>query len=248
MSFRRAIILAAGCGRRLSEVYPGPKCLVPIGGEPLLAYQMRAVQEIGVTEVVLVVGYQAESVAATAQRLGHALNMGTRFVHNRDYATSNTLVSLAQARAWLDGIVYCLNGDVLFAASLLRRLERAELPAAIAADRRPVGAEEVKLRCQEDGRIRAISKAIDPALSLGEAVGIARYTAQPARAFAKALEQRMNLPEHRHSYYEAAMDAILSEVSMHAVDVSGEPVIEIDFPDDLFIARERILPRLSGRT
>jgi len=58
-----AVILCAGVGRRLAPLTSRiPKVLVPVGGEPLLAYHMRALRALGFSRAILVVGYRSNAV------------------------------------------------------------------------------------------------------------------------------------------------------------------------------------------
>ncbi|MYK25863.1 MAG: NTP transferase domain-containing protein, partial [Dehalococcoidia bacterium] len=47
-----SILLAAGMSTRMGQ----PKALLDWGGEPLICYQIRQLQEAGVDEVVVVLG------------------------------------------------------------------------------------------------------------------------------------------------------------------------------------------------
>ena len=58
-----AVLLAAGEGSRLRDVAP-VKPLCPVGGEPLIAHALRGLGEAGVTRVAVVLGYQADAIAA----------------------------------------------------------------------------------------------------------------------------------------------------------------------------------------
>ncbi len=59
------LVLAAGAGRRMGR----PKALVDLDGEPLLLRAVRLLQDGGVDEVVVVVGAQADDVAALVPAL-----------------------------------------------------------------------------------------------------------------------------------------------------------------------------------
>ncbi len=60
----KAIILAAGRGRRMEELSEDKnKCLIPVFGKPLIEYSLDAAQSVDeIEEIVIVVGYQAESI------------------------------------------------------------------------------------------------------------------------------------------------------------------------------------------
>ena len=61
----KAVLLAAGLGTRLRPITDDvPKCLVPIGGIPLLEYWLRAFERYGVTDVLINTHYLAEQVVA----------------------------------------------------------------------------------------------------------------------------------------------------------------------------------------
>ena len=50
----KAFILAAGVSRRLyPETYNTPKCLLDVGGKPIINYQLEAIQNIGIQEISL---------------------------------------------------------------------------------------------------------------------------------------------------------------------------------------------------
>lgn len=55
-----AIVLAAGKGTRMKSELP--KVLVPVRGRPMVRYVTEALHEAGVKRIVIVVGYQADSV------------------------------------------------------------------------------------------------------------------------------------------------------------------------------------------
>ncbi len=59
----KALILAAGLGTRLRPLTDQtPKCLVPIGGRPLLSYHLDALQNIGVSDVLINTHYLSDQV------------------------------------------------------------------------------------------------------------------------------------------------------------------------------------------
>ena len=90
----RAIILAAGEGTRLRpHTLDRPKCLVPLAGRPLLAWQADALRRAGVSDITVVTGYRADQVAA----------LGFATVHNDRFRETNMVASLMCARALLDG-------------------------------------------------------------------------------------------------------------------------------------------------
>lgn len=60
----KALILAGGRGRRLDPLTEAAtnKCMLPLGGRPLLEYSLANAKAAGADEIVLVVGHLAEQV------------------------------------------------------------------------------------------------------------------------------------------------------------------------------------------
>lgn len=241
-----AIILAAGTGARLGAAGGGrPKCLVPIAGRPLLAHQLAALRRAGIRDVVVVVGASADVVRNTGRALAAGLGLRLQFIENPRFAETNTIYSQYLARAWLARPCVCLNGDVLFPPSLLPRLLWAAGESALAVDVHRCGAEEVKVVVDPDGAIRRIGKELDPAVCLGEFIGVARYGARAGAAFAAALVDAVERQRIVNTYFEHALLPLAGEGLLAAVPLGGTPAVEIDFPEDLQRARQQVWPRLA---
>ncbi len=93
----RAIILAAGAGRRLG--LDGPKSMIDVGGRSILRRQIDAFASVGVDDFVIVVGYQRERIAEHLAGLPGKFT----FVVNERFAETNTVYSLYLARQYIPG-------------------------------------------------------------------------------------------------------------------------------------------------
>ncbi|HOD37386.1 MAG TPA: NTP transferase domain-containing protein, partial [Candidatus Marinimicrobia bacterium] len=59
----KVIILAAGNASRLASLANGsPKCLLPLGNTTILGKQLHNLEKVGLTDVILSVGYKVEKV------------------------------------------------------------------------------------------------------------------------------------------------------------------------------------------
>ena len=91
----KAIIVAAGRGRRLgTETDDIPKCMVPVGGRPILHWQLDALAAAGVDDVVIVRGYLGDRIAGRPARDRAALRR-----QPASGPTNNILTSLFYAEA-----------------------------------------------------------------------------------------------------------------------------------------------------
>lgn len=61
-----AVVLAAGLGTRFKSAQP--KVMHPVAGRTMLGHVLEAIRPLGCAQVVVVVGHQAETVAAEARR------------------------------------------------------------------------------------------------------------------------------------------------------------------------------------
>src|SRR5207244_3338799 len=89
---KRAILIAAGRGKRLGpHTEEIPKCMVEVGGRPILGWVWRALERAGVDELVVIRGYRGDVLERFVRTLvPHAI-----FVDNHDWQTNNVLLSLA---------------------------------------------------------------------------------------------------------------------------------------------------------
>jgi D-glycero-alpha-D-manno-heptose 1-phosphate guanylyltransferase len=63
LGIKKAIVLAGGRGERLRSAVPDlPKPMAPVGGRPFLEYVLDRVVDAGVTDVILSIGYRAETI------------------------------------------------------------------------------------------------------------------------------------------------------------------------------------------
>jgi choline kinase len=217
----KAIILAAGMGRRLGLGLP--KCLTPFyEGRTILDLQLAHLRRL-VPQVTVVVGYQ--------DNLIRRLYPECDFVHNAEYETTNTAFSLALGLGHVgEGDVLWVNGDVVFAPEVLSRVI-APGRSALATKRCSTGDEEVKYRADADGRLTAVSKGLKD--GLGEAVGVNIVRAADVGPFREALREC-----GRQDYFERGVEKALARgAAFYAADVTDLPCIEIDFPADLAAAR-----------
>src|SRR5690606_4126746 len=122
MSVRKAIVIAAGRGRRLMPYTDQmPKCLVPVDGRSILQIQLEALRAHGVEEVVIIRGYLGEVLEARCAELGD----GVRFVDNREWEHNNVLESLFTAEHEIDGPVLLSYSDIIYTREVVGALVAA---------------------------------------------------------------------------------------------------------------------------
>ncbi len=234
----RAIILAAGAGTRLQPLTDDcPKCLVNIGGQPLIDYQLRALRSVGVDDVVLVVGCKEQQVRA---HCGDAV----RYIRNVDYLSTNSIDSLYLAAAELDTAVFLFNCDILFQPAVLQRMLDSAGANAVAVDS-GVGlvAGEMNVCFGSDRQITAISKALDPASAQAQSVQLVKFDAAGAQQV-QCEVQRLVEGKHQDAFPTSAYGPLIKEGKLFAVEVGDLSWGEIDSIEDYESAKVRVLPAL----
>lgn len=228
----QVVILAAGMGTRLGRPVPKPLTLLR-DGSSILGRQLTSLRSAlgDSVPVTLVVGFMAETVMRSVPSVG--------FVHNPEYATTNTARSLLSAlRSVPSGGVLWLNGDVVFDPDLLAML-RPHLEADesfVCVDTSVTAEEEVKYTLDSDGFVAELSKTVVG--GLGEAIGINYVSSVDREALVAHLEECA--PQ---DYFERGIEtAIAAEgVRFRPVDVSAFPAVEVDVEEDLQRANLTVL-------
>ena len=232
----KAIILAAGLGKRLASVTGGlPKCLVPVAGRTILDRMIERLVQAGLDDIVVVTGHRSEEVERHLDRSEQPAARRAARVFNPRYADWGNFYSklVAETAVGDDGFV-ALDGDVVMDATLLPRLLAAPGPIALAVERRAgLGAEEMKVRVDERGRAVELNKRMDPAVALGEFVGVERVDREmTVEVFAtlRSLIERGETGE----YYERAYELLMQRgAPVGVADITGCRWGEIDDAADL---------------
>jgi choline kinase len=163
----KCLIIAAGQGTRLRSVAPS-KPLARIGGAPLVEHVVCRAAMAGMSEFVVVTGYEAEPVEDFLRDLAGRTGLAIETVRNPDWHRPNGLSVLA-AEARLDGEFVLLMSDHLFDPAILRDMiaaDRAGAALTLAADF-AVGNplldldDATKIALGEGGRIERIGKALE---------------------------------------------------------------------------------------
>lgn len=110
---RQAVVLVGGLGTRLGELTKAmPKPLLEVMDRPFLDILMWHLQRIGIRDVLLLAGFQAEKVADYAVSTPFAQKMNiTVSVEPSPLGTGGALLAAADH---LDDIFLLLNGDSVF--------------------------------------------------------------------------------------------------------------------------------------
>jgi choline kinase len=234
----QAVILAAGQGCRLNgSASPRPKCLYEVGGVPLVYHQLLALADVGIHDVVMVVGFQHD-------RIRLAVGSAARFVVNERFAETNSLWSFLLAGPLVDSDVVVMNSDVYFHPELLVRLLKADGDALLYDSSSGHEDEHMKVWVRQRTLV-GMAKDLPVPRIQGENVGLLRLSAATVR---RIFDSGREIIE-RHgelSWLAVALSQVATTRPIRCIDVAGLPWVEIDFPQDLHRARNEVFPAVNG--
>jgi choline kinase len=234
----RAIILSAGQGSRLLPLTADdPKCLIEFSGKTLLDWQIDALIDNGVDDIIVVTGFREHKVSrAIAARPDRGARIRTLF--NPFYQVADNLGTVWMAREYMDRDFLLLNGDTLIAPSLVRQLlSRATAPITVTVDEKP-SYDDDDMKVRRDGdRLMAIGKTLGAAETNAESIGMLLFRGSGSRTFVDKVEAVMRTPEGTSNWYLKVIDRLASETEIGTVSIKGHRWGEVDFPADLDVAR-----------
>jgi len=104
---KRAVILAAGLGLRMTPINMIPKGLLQVNSKPLVENIIEQLHEVGITEIYIVVGHMMERFEYLTDKYNVEL------IYNLEYANRDTLYSLYLAEDKLSNC-YIISSNVWF--------------------------------------------------------------------------------------------------------------------------------------
>lgn len=249
---QRAVILAAGRGSRLHLLTEdAPKCLTKINGEPILKRALHALAGQGISEAVIVIGYMGKMVRDFIGPEFEGINIF--YVEAPDYATTNNVRSLWDAREYLDRDLVLLEADIVFDATVVAALlANNGSSAAVATYKTDLSGTIV--RRDRTGQISSFILGAEqgPDFDTQDAFKTVNIYLLREQLLREQIMPRLSkiINERRvNEYYETILRDIvadpMTEVEIAAIDVSESRWSEIDDDRDLDAAEFLFLDRNS---
>jgi choline kinase len=273
----QAVILAAGRGTRLHQyTRETPKAILPIGPRSrsdesqtnFLRRQSEILVDLGVEDIVIVVGFLKELILAEAERW----ELPLRFVVNTaaDIGTSGSLHSFQFAARSSLGVLdgrkqtLLMDGDIVYHRGALRKLVDAPAVSALLVTEKYRREDEAVLVYGTVGRPRFLGKALSAPLvadepCLGEALGIVKFAPRD-HAIARVTmdwmlgdpdapegtpRQRGFAPARRATEHEELTQRFMHYRKIRCVMVGDDlPFMECDDAGDYSEIRDSFYPRL----
>lgn len=225
---KHAILLAAGRGKRL-DIFGNAKPLVRVGHKALIVRNVEQLQDAGVEEITIVLGYQADRVER--ELLDHeSIRVKMRFVRVENWEMTNLGDSLRVGmRACTDereDPVFVVMSDLVLLENPYRQLAQAletheaAILVGLAKPYRDVCGAQSRVWC-EDGAVCGLGKALDP--FHGFEVGVYAFRPAVSRSW-------MESQQRTADSFEQVLSSWIQERTVGAVEMVG-PWFDVNTPE-----------------
>jgi len=244
----KAVILAAGQGTRIRSVHgEHPKCLIEVDNATILDHQLEALYKAGITDVVMVVGYEKEQIINHLRSRKLSQVQRVQFIENPAFAITNNIYSLWLALDWVRGDSFIvLNGDVIFDADVLDRAVRANTPISMIIDL--LWRDETMKVIIHGDRVIQMSKKIPREQFSGTYIGITMFSKEIQERFCNKMTTVISAGRVNEFFNVAVQELVDEGVHVGYTSTDGLAWAEIDDPTDLNFAQQNVFPQIATAT
>lgn len=216
-----AVIMAAGTASRFAPLsHERPKALIEVKGEVLIERQIRQLQEAGIENIILVVGYMKEQFAYLQEK------MGVHIVENNEYLTRNNNASIYVVKDYLRNTYICSSDNYFQENPFEAEVDDAYYAAVYAHG-------ETSEWC-----ITEDAKGYIDSVSIGGQdswymLGHVFWNEAFSKRFVQILEEVYDLPETENMLWEKIYMSHLDELKMKLRKYPKNVIFEFDTLDEL---------------
>lgn len=216
-----AVIMAAGFSSRFAPIsYDKPKGVLKVRGEVLIERQIRQLQEAGIDDITVVVGYMKEAFFHLEDKFGVTIKV------NEDYTVRNNNSTLMLVKERL-GNTYVCSSDDYFTENVFSAYEYQAFYAAKYFSGRT---DEYCMTVGAGNRIVKVSYGGSDAYGM---LGHVYFDRKFSNEFVSILEKEYDKPETAPKLWEDIYIDHISELDMVMQPFDEGIVYEFDSLDDL---------------
>lgn len=217
-----AIILAAGMSTRFVPVsYELPKGLISVKGEVLIERLIRQLRQVGIMEIVVVVGYMMEKFLYLRDKYG------VKLVVNNEYSTKNTHSSIYVARDYLKNTYICCS-DNYYPQNQFHKYEYSAYYCSIFLP--GTSYVERAFTFDDDGLIIDTNK---PSKDQWIMYGHAYYNHAFSKSFKPILKSYYGREGVENMYWENVYAENVDKLPMYIKQCKNDEILEFDSMDEL---------------
>lgn len=210
-----------------------PKCMVEVAGTAIVDTILRALERLGVEEIVVVTGYQAQVLEDYLRARG---GFRWRFVHNDRFETTNNILSLQVATPHLQAPFLLVESDIYLDPEVLAPLSQQDT-MLVAPYTEAMDGTGIVMDAQNRVREMVIRAHLHRQAELSgmhKTVNFYSFSEATWRVYSERLDAWVRA-ERLDQYYEAVLAELINEgsVTMRGADVGAKGWAEVDDAKDL---------------
>lgn len=233
----RAIIMAAGLGNRMHPVtLETPKPLVKVNGVRMIDTVIQGLQNNGITEIYVVVGYLKEQFKELKNEYP-----SVNLIENPYFDTCNNIASLYVARDYIENAIILDGDQIIYNDKILSKEFESSGYNSVWTD------EETNewLQTVKDGVVVSCSR--NGGKQGWQLYSISRWTKEDGKKLKKHLEIEFEEKKNRQIYWDdVAMFCYQNEYQLGIREMRKEDVIEVDNLEEL-VALDKFYQKYLGK-
>lgn len=216
-----AILMAAGMATRMAPLSCEiPKALLSVEGEVLIERQIRQLQEAGIDDITVVVGYKQEQFVYLQEKFG------VKLIENPHYRVRNNHSSLFVARKELKN-TYISCGDYYFTKNPFQKTEKVPYYGLTYKENET---SEWCVKMDAAGKIQSVSiGGHDAWVMQGEVLFDRTFSDR----LIPLLEEAMDQEEEKDTYWEDVYVSSIGRMDLYGKKKEEGEVLEFDSLDEL---------------
>lgn len=236
-----AIIMAAGVSSRFAPLsYEKPKALITVNGEVLIERQIRQLREVGINEIVVVVGYKKEQFYYLKEKFGVII------VENPEYNTRNNNASIYVAQKYIHNSYIC-SADNYFTQNPFTKMINDSFYSVVYSNGKT---DEWCVDVDNNEYITGIKIGGENSWYM---LGHVFWSEKFSEKFLEILNDEYNLPETKNLLWESIYINHIDELKMKVKKYDDNYIFEFDTLDELrkfdksyiYDTKSRILKKIA---
>ena len=236
---KNAIILAAGTSSRLVPIsFESPKSLLKVRGEVLIERQIKQLQEAGIYDITVVVGYKKELFYYLKDKYNVSI------VNNKDYHIYNNTSSLMRVLDKLENTYIC-SSDNYFTKNVFLEDEEQAYYSAIYINGKT---DEYCIQYNKENLITEVTIGGENSYVM---LGHVYFDKAFSDSFKKILKNEYKTEETKKKLWEQVYIKYISSLKMKIKKYPDEVIFEFDSLEELrkfeptFLSNTKIMKEIS---